>query len=386
MLIVTKSKNINKPKRKPCPFCKELIIKGAKKCHFCNEILDSNKPKNKDFLHRKLTSRTYYWMWLISCLSFFTALILINADKINVLTNELSIILTGIIIISIFIGSTAFLGLILTVLTSLNKSRSRWYALATIGGLFVFFMLLTNQSTVSAKLGLTNYKSDHQLKKTSSSTLQKTVKPTEGIKKINDKNKDSNQKKIVQPTQIPDQSNQPVHCNIHPNCGGGSTPLTKAECEKSICCQIDNKWIFYKDNKQCEKDQRKNSSKQTLIKCETDLGTYQLSKSDCDYYQQLSKSQQNSNNYQPTHKTIEPIEKANTTQSNSNFDYEQYEYEMLQALEACKADARHDHQTAISKAMRAARASGGQLMGTDRLDKQLERDIEYCKSLYQIKN
>jgi len=50
-------------------------------------------------------------------------------------------------------------------------------------------------------------------------------------------------------------SDPPVHCKVHVNCGGGTTPLKKSECENSICCQIGNKWIFYKDKNQCLRGQ-----------------------------------------------------------------------------------------------------------------------------------
>jgi hypothetical protein len=56
----------------------------------------------------------------------------------------------------------------------------------------------------------------------------------------------------VAPTTDPDP---PVLCGISSNCGGGTTPLRQSECANSICCQIGDKWIFYKDKNQCIKDQ-----------------------------------------------------------------------------------------------------------------------------------
>lgn len=42
------------------------------------------------------------------------------------------------------------------------------------------------------------------------------------------------------PTYSPSKNtydpNKPVHCNVHENCGGGTTPLTQQECDNSICC------------------------------------------------------------------------------------------------------------------------------------------------------
>lgn len=49
--------------------------------------------------------------------------------------------------------------------------------------------------------------------------------------------------------------NPPVLCNVSPNCGGGTTPLRQSECNNSTCCQIGDKWIFYKDKVQCGRDQ-----------------------------------------------------------------------------------------------------------------------------------
>ena len=46
--------------------------------------------------------------------------------------------------------------------------------------------------------------------------------------------------------------NTPVHCEIHPNCGGGTTPLTREECDNSTCCEIKpGEWIFMKDKNNC---------------------------------------------------------------------------------------------------------------------------------------
>jgi len=56
----------------------------------------------------------------------------------------------------------------------------------------------------------------------------------------------------VAPTIDP---NPPIHCKISSNCGGGTTPLRQSECNNSVCCQIGDKWIFYKDRNQCINDQ-----------------------------------------------------------------------------------------------------------------------------------
>jgi len=66
------------------------------------------------------------------------------------------------------------------------------------------------------------------------------------------------QKTYIAPTL---DSDPPVHCKIHPNCGGGTMPLKQSECASSTCCGFpDGRWVFYKDNAQCDKDQGDNSS------------------------------------------------------------------------------------------------------------------------------
>lgn len=74
------------------------------------------------------------------------------------------------------------------------------------------------------------------------------------------------------PTNAPSPSPTPVYvpqyvapttdsdplilCNVHPNCGGGTISLKKSECDNSVCCQIGDKWIFYKDKSKCDPDQK----------------------------------------------------------------------------------------------------------------------------------
>ena len=46
-----------------------------------------------------------------------------------------------------------------------------------------------------------------------------------------------------------------VYCNVNAKCGGGTKLITKSVCEKSTCCQIGDKWIFYGNEEDCVKDQ-----------------------------------------------------------------------------------------------------------------------------------
>ncbi|MFH2062279.1 MAG: hypothetical protein ABIJ43_04820 [Candidatus Beckwithbacteria bacterium] len=54
------------------------------------------------------------------------------------------------------------------------------------------------------------------------------------------------------------QADYMINCNISSNCGGGTTYIKKSECDNSVCCQIGDKWVFYKDKNQCNKDQESN--------------------------------------------------------------------------------------------------------------------------------
>lgn len=60
---------------------------------------------------------------------------------------------------------------------------------------------------------------------------------------------------VVNSTVVNDP-NAPIHCNIHPDCGGGTIPLKQFECENSTCCQMrDKSWKFYTDRSKCTSDQ-----------------------------------------------------------------------------------------------------------------------------------
>jgi hypothetical protein len=51
--------------------------------------------------------------------------------------------------------------------------------------------------------------------------------------------------------------NTPVHCPKSAECGGGTIPLKKVECENSTCCQMrDKRWVFYINKNKCTEDQK----------------------------------------------------------------------------------------------------------------------------------
>jgi len=63
-----------------------------------------------------------------------------------------------------------------------------------------------------------------------SATISPTPSPVVSPKAVN---------KINQPID----QDPPVHCNVNINCGGGTTPLKKSECDASTCCGLnDGTW------------------------------------------------------------------------------------------------------------------------------------------------
>lgn len=51
---------------------------------------------------------------------------------------------------------------------------------------------------------------------------------------------------------------EPILCPLPVECGGGTIPLKRGECESSTCCGfLSGKWVFYKDKNQCIEDQKK---------------------------------------------------------------------------------------------------------------------------------
>ncbi|MFA6569799.1 MAG: hypothetical protein WCT77_00990 [Bacteroidota bacterium] len=81
--------------------------------------------------------------------------------------------------------------------------------------------------------------------------------------------------------QLEMDSDPPVHCRMSAECGGGTTPLKQSECNNSTCCQIGDKWIFYKDKNQCDRDQGETPNSQPNYVIST--GVTINSKVNCSY-------------------------------------------------------------------------------------------------------
>lgn len=62
-LSTTTQAKEDEKKLKPCPYCGEKIPKMAKKCRFCNEILDPVERKKQEALAKKAARPTQIWNW-----------------------------------------------------------------------------------------------------------------------------------------------------------------------------------------------------------------------------------------------------------------------------------------------------------------------------------
>src|SRR3990167_3376130 len=63
----------------------------------------------------------------------------------------------------------------------------------------------------------------------------------------------------------------------------GSNKVRQSECSKSTCCQLNGKWIFYKDRNQCTKDQGVSTSNmEPLIDCVFNSKIYRVTQKFCD--------------------------------------------------------------------------------------------------------
>ncbi len=114
------------------------------------------------------------------------------------------------------------------------------------------------------------------------------------------------QKPIVKDTvPVPTSTTDPdpiITCNIHKDCGGGSTRLRSSICSNSTCCGFsDGRWVFYESKTKCTQDQNTQSinarkpnyvppsvttqtGTEPLVNCTLSFGTVQVTQSDCDLF------------------------------------------------------------------------------------------------------
>jgi len=272
--------------RVPCPFCKEPIIAGAKKCRFCNEFLDKiekTEPKKLNFFTRKITPPGPYKIWVLSMLVFLFS---IGQNQANSESEWWIVMLT-----SVAVGLVAFL----TLVISIPGSKGR-YGIITPFTFILFFCILFNYDAVATAFGLepaftksSVREEETTLKSTSNPTptTAPTNVPTKQSTLVNSVNtKQSNKIECIGPdgkqfttTQkecdefnaawgnipTPDP-NEYIKCNISANCGGGYREMTRKTCEQMTCCQISGSWEL-REKGQCDKEQEQQSNDEWVEFC-----------------------------------------------------------------------------------------------------------------------
>jgi len=266
--------------RIPCPFCKELIIAGAKKCRFCKEDLSKAEKiaeQKQNFFTRKITLSGPYTFWVLSMVTFLIAIGQLSGDP-----NSHWI---TVMFVAVAIGFIAFLALIASIL----HSRGR-YGIITLLTFILFFGILFNYDTVTSAFGLNPAFTTSNVNNTNiqpesapNPTSTPTPTPTQPVKNRPVKSDNTN---AIQSNKIectgPDgkkftttqkecdefnaawgnaptpDPNEYVKCNISTNCGGGYKEMTRVSCDHITCCQINGSWEL-RDEDQCKKEQKQQS-------------------------------------------------------------------------------------------------------------------------------
>lgn len=260
--------------RIPCPFCKELIIAGAKKCRFCKEDLSKAgkiAEQKQNFFTRKIAPSGPYAFWVLSMVAFLIAISQLSGDP-----NSRWII---VMFVAIAIGFIAFL----TLIASIPRSKGK-YGIITLLTFILFFGVLFNYDTIAIAFGLNPTFSKSNVGDTNTilepaTTTTSTPTPTPTKRLTQEKNVNSVQTNKVQcigpdgkqfDTSMEECKNlnekwgKPVNyildCNIHPDCGGGVVRMSKSQCE-SPCSGLKNNG---------------------LIDCHVANRVFRLSKNECD--------------------------------------------------------------------------------------------------------
>jgi uncharacterized membrane protein YsdA (DUF1294 family) len=194
-------------------------------------------------------SRGFVYIWLATIISFIFTL-----DPKAPSNNDYSIFLAGLFLFNIGLGFAAF---ILANLPfkffhkTLNKKFSSTMPIIAIAYflIYVFSLSFQNHGIIASQFRASP--TPITIPTFSMPTDTPTPSPTPVYIP-----------QYIAPTVDPDP---PVLCNVSPNCGGGTTPLRQSECNNSTCCQIGDKWIFYKDKVQCGRDQGAQSSRSNSI-------------------------------------------------------------------------------------------------------------------------
>lgn len=210
----------------------------AKKCKHCGEWLDDKKSKN-NITPNKVMLKIWFLSWVTTMVIFF--LVLLSAD-FNLASS--SPFLTILLLVDVLFGLLAFLAVILAIFVGFFKKNERKnsliYSFNTIALFTLFFVLLLSFSEKSSQQPLINQESSP------SPTVFYSPEPS-AVPTTNKTGTTATSNNL--------NPNDPVHCPVSDKCGGGTKPLKRSECENSVCCQLDDKWVFYTDRDQCIRDQ-----------------------------------------------------------------------------------------------------------------------------------
>lgn len=184
-------------------------------------------------------SRSFAYIWLATIISFIFTL-----DPNTPSNNNYSNFLAGLFLFNIGLGVVAFILAILPFRffhKILNKRFSSMIPVFAIAYflIYIFSLAFQNHGIIASQFRA----SPTPMPIPTFSMPTDTPTPSTTSVYV---------PQYVAPTIDPDP---PVLCRMSANCGGGTTPLRQSECNNSTCCQIGDKWIFYKDKVQCGRDQ-----------------------------------------------------------------------------------------------------------------------------------
>lgn len=267
-------------KRIPCPHCGEKIMLEAKKCRYCSERLDGKeKPK--------LPISRLYFLWLSSLIAFIITLFIVRRTPESFSSRSL-IVFLGIVIF----GGVAYLAMMVDILREIRSKTAKKFGLISLATFILFFWLLFNIENVEAQLGFSPIPQNQQVPNTVQTsphatntpsptkipTKQNTTTPpqTNTSNKITCTGPDG---KMFQTTQEecdsfnkawgnvpPPNPNEYIRCNISPNCGGGYKEMTRASCDRVVCCQVNKTWEL-RDKDQCNTEQKQEADSAWIQFC-----------------------------------------------------------------------------------------------------------------------
>lgn len=181
----------------------------------------------------------------------------------------------------------------------------------------------------------------------------------------------------VQPTIDPDP---PVHCQIHERCGGGTKPLKKSECERSICCFLkDGTAKLLSSKSACDNYYSGSNGSSTTLPNNTSTGSTKVS---CKF----SGSGYSFDFGELTYDECKIKTDAYWASQNTTVQVVPQVVNNAEMRDKCVGDAQRTYQSAITSLNNASRALGGSTSAYDSkvnsLKQQLESDVQYCKDRY----